>query len=193
MSLYQRLYSFRGFVFTEANDVVKACKEYNLTVFSTIQRNAYNLPFVSHIMNYLVEHVNASYYGYMNSDILFHPDVFKIIPVIHDKIQRSILPNNIGLISCVRDVKYRFSVKDFSSYKSLQKVFHRGKEGKMRNPFSIVSLGNVLLYRICSFIHHLSLSLTYHLLLSVELASIVFCSKFLSMMVDLILISHHMV
>lgn len=165
MNLYQQQYSFRGVVFTTSSRVIDACKKYNLTVITDMQRNEYGLPIVSYMFQRMVVSVDASYYGYMNSDILFPPDVFTILSVTYGKMKAGIVSKNVGLIGSVRDSSISFESKDFSSVKKLDHVFKIGERGRSRNTFCIVCYINHISYRISLSTHLPSNSLIFLLLL----------------------------
>lgn len=140
MSLYQQHYAFRGVVFTTSSAVISLCNKYNLIVITDIQRNKFHLPIVSYMIQRMVASVDAHYYGYMNSDILFPPDVFSILSVIQGKMDAGIIPKNIGLTATVHDNQFPFENKDFSSMKNLNRVFRIGSRGIKRNMYCMVWL-----------------------------------------------------
>lgn len=165
MNLYQQQYSFRGVVFTTSSRVIDACKKYNLTVITDMQRNEYGLPIVSYMFQRMVVSVDASYYGYMNSDILFPPDVFTILSVTYGKMKAGIVSKNVGLIGSVRDSSISFESKDFSSVKKLNRVFKVGTQGLLRDKRCIVCYIDHISYRISLSTHLPSNSLIFLLLL----------------------------
>lgn len=165
MNLYQQQYSFRGVVFTTSSKVINVCKKYNLTVITDIRRNEYGLPIVAYMFQRMVASVDASFYGYMNSDILFPPDVFTILSVTYGKIKAGIVSKNVGLIGTVRDTKFPFESKDFSSVTNLDRVFKIGARGRSRNTFCMVCYIDCISYRIYLSIHLPSTSLIFLLLL----------------------------
>lgn len=186
MHLYQQYYSFKGIVFTTSPIIIDYCNQHNLTVITTFERNQFNLPQVNSLFIEMVNRVNASFYGYMNSDILIHPNVFNLLPVIHTKIENGVLPTDVGLVSSVFESKTNYETNDFASCESLKSIFEKKKKkGHMRSIYAIVRIDSLsIILRMYSFIHHHFLSGIFLPLWLEECLLIVFCFKLLNMMMD---------
>lgn len=114
------------------------CRRYNITYSEDITKNEYGLPIVSHFFTVMKEKMKARFYGYMNSDILLHPNVLSILPVIDTKYQLGVLPPNFQLISRVLEIANRFSEYDFSTLRKVDILFTKYQYGLLRNPYSLV-------------------------------------------------------
>ena len=139
-NLYQKVYSFRGIVFTDTLDVEDFAKKQGLLVMKNVQVNKYGLPFVKNMIARMVTTVPALYYGYCNSDILINPTIFDVLPLIQSKVNNHILPGNFSLISRVKVVASTLPVSTFSSINDLRSVFHNISLSPHRNKYCIVFL-----------------------------------------------------
>ena len=79
LSLYQQQYSFRAIMFSTSPLLVSACILHNITTLSTIKTNKYNIPILSDMIQDCKQVYQATYYGYINSDILFTSHLFSIL------------------------------------------------------------------------------------------------------------------
>lgn len=140
MSLYQREYSFKGVVFTKSTKVTKVAKSFNLTVIPKVLRNHYRLPFIRSIFQEMKKRINSTYYGYINSDILLHPRVFELLPIINTKMKNQLLSNRTELISRVKMDNVHLYEDDFTSLNKVYQVFHKARGSELRSELSIVSL-----------------------------------------------------
>lgn len=138
MGLYQKEYSFRGVVFSKSPAIIHVADFYNLTVIKNVSCNTYGLPFFRSIFQQMRTKVNAQYYGYINSDILLHPRVFELLPIITTKMKNNLLSNRIELISRVKVTNVSLIERDFSSMNNLYNVFNRVRDGILRHEDSIV-------------------------------------------------------
>lgn len=140
MHLFQQHYSFKGVVFTTSPIIIDFCNQHNLSVITTFERNQFHLPQVNSLFIEMVNKVNASFYGYINSDILLHPVVFDLLPIIHTKIENGILPTDVGLVSSVFASTINYTNKVFTSCESYKTIFKKRKKGHMRSVYAIVRL-----------------------------------------------------
>ena len=138
MSLYQKKFSFRGLVFSPSPQMERLCNLLNIKVVKNISRNEYGVPFVRGMLETMKKLVHADYYGYMNSDILLHPNVLNILPIIDTKYQLGILPPNFQLISRVLEIANLFYEYDFSTLRKVDILFTKYRYGLLRNPYSLV-------------------------------------------------------
>ncbi len=87
MSILQQEYSFKGVVFTSSVNVTICAEALNLTVIAEVECNPYGLPFLASIVNTTKSLFNASFYGYMNSDILLNPLIIKEMTLVKEEIE----------------------------------------------------------------------------------------------------------
>ena len=140
MSLYQKEYSFKGVVFTKSAEVTKVAKSFNLSVIPRVLRNHYRLPYIRNIFQKMKKRINSRYYGYINSDILLHPRVFELLPIINTKMKNQLLSNRIELLSRVKMTNMHLTENDFTSLNKVYEVFEKANGSKLRSELSIVSL-----------------------------------------------------
>lgn len=86
MSILQQEYSFKGVVFTSSANVTICAESLNLTVIAEVESNPYGLPFLTSIINTSRYLFSASFYGYMNSDILLNPSIIKELTHVQEAI-----------------------------------------------------------------------------------------------------------
>lgn len=65
------------------------------------------------VVNDMVITMSVGFYGFINSDILLHPDFFNFLPVVHYKIERVML-QQISLMSSVLASNTIYTLKSFS-------------------------------------------------------------------------------
>ena len=87
MSILQQEYSFKGVVFTSSANVTICAESLNLTVITEVESNPYGLPFLTSIINTSRYLFSASFYGYMNSDILLNPSIIKELTLVQEEIK----------------------------------------------------------------------------------------------------------
>ena len=138
MSLYQKEYSFKGVVFTTSSEVTNVAQSYNLTVIPKVIRNHYGLPFIRDIFKKMKKRINSRYYGYINSDILLHPRVFELLPIINTKMKNHLLSNRIELISRVKMTNMHLTENDFTSLDKVFEAFNKVRASILRSELSIV-------------------------------------------------------
>ena len=80
--LFQQKYNFKGIFFTSNPKAIQKCKEYGIETVSEIWRNPYGIPFISGMFNRTYAMYNASYYGYINADILVSERIFDVLSFI---------------------------------------------------------------------------------------------------------------
>lgn len=87
--IWNRLLQFQGYPITTyvytSNEVVRQkALEAKCIPREVKHRNKYGLPLLSSIMQDLRSISNSSYIGYINSDILIHPDSFSLLKFMTD-------------------------------------------------------------------------------------------------------------
>ena len=91
MSILQRENSFKGVIIAASPNVTDYALSLNLTVITKVESNPYGLPFLNSIVNSSKSLFNASFYGYMNSDILLNPLIIKEMTLIKEAIDNGLL------------------------------------------------------------------------------------------------------
>ena len=81
LSLFQRLYRFRGIVYTNSPNLVGFAKRYHVLTISHYGTNPFRMPLVRDMFLRAKATFSASYYGYINSDILLSPNIMEAITV----------------------------------------------------------------------------------------------------------------
>lgn len=87
--IWNRMLQFQGYPITTyvytSNEVVRQkALEAKCIPREVKHRNKYGLPLLSSIMQDLRSISNSSYIGYINSDILIHPDSFSLLKFVTD-------------------------------------------------------------------------------------------------------------
>ena len=139
MSLYQQLYSFKGFVFSSSKSVKRYALKHNLTVISKFNRNEYGLPFFRNMIYVMKRRVKSLYYGYLNSDCLLNPRVFEVLPLMQYKINNGIIPSTVELVSRVKLVNVTIDERNVSSIKDILQIFYKSKKYQLIGQWSSVS------------------------------------------------------
>lgn len=153
MNLFQQEFSFKGIVFTTSHYLISFCESKNITVIQRISRNEFGLPFVKDMLIELKARYNASFYGYMNSDILLNPNVLLVLKDISDRINSKKYPNTIGIACTVKDVDYSFNSSDFDTMNSTKLLFTKNyTRSRMRGSASKVIINFNSIHRIYSYI-----------------------------------------
>lgn len=146
-------------VFTSSPEITQLARYYNLTIIKSVLRNSYGMPFIRSIFQIMKGKISAMFYGYINSDILIHPRVFELLPIISTKMKNGILPSRVELISRVKMTDIQILEKDFSSLDRVYNVFNKTRESELRSELSIVLfIIFSIIHRMFSFSHPLFLS-----------------------------------
>lgn len=98
MSILQREYSFKGVIIASSPNVTDYALALNLTVIKEVESNPYGLPFLNSIINSSKSLFNASFYGYMNSDILLNPLIIKEMTLVKEAIDNGLLVPPVTIV-----------------------------------------------------------------------------------------------
>lgn len=79
LSLFQREFRFKGIVFTNTPSLIAFAKRHKVNTISKYPVNRFHMPLIREM--FLLSHAtySASYYGYINSDILLSPNIFQAV------------------------------------------------------------------------------------------------------------------
>ena len=146
MSLYQNLYSFKGFVFSSSKSVEDYALQHNITVINRIKRNEYGLPYFRSLIFSMKKRAKSLYYGYLNSDCLLNPRVFEVLPLIQFKINNGIISNKAELVSRVKLMNVTIDDRNVSSIKDILNIFYKSKKDQLRGQWSSVRIDYSLYY-----------------------------------------------
>ena len=138
MSLYQREFDFKGVVFSNSPKIKDVAAAYNLTILPIVKRNKFKLPVFKELMGTLTQKFNASFYGYMNSDILMNPSVFTLLQKAQVVINNRLFPPIVELATRVKVVDSIFSVDHFKTLESCSTVFSNSYRGYLRSNLTAV-------------------------------------------------------
>lgn len=98
------------------------------------------MPFVRKMFERMKNLINAEYYGYMNSDILLHPDVFQMLSLIEAKRKNGLIPNNFALVCRVKNSNMTITERNITSLASVLQIMEKGKMEKYRSRNAMVSI-----------------------------------------------------
>lgn len=149
--LFQENFDFKAFVFTNTSDILKECASYGIETLPYVEHNPYGLPYIGSMFTNAYGATNASYYGYINADILVSEKIFELLSYVDS--QRSTLlqssfvkqpmERHMQVEICHNAYNYAtppfkpsFSLSDYS--KLLRDVAKAGKN--QRGPSSIVGV-----------------------------------------------------
>ncbi|KAK8797069.1 hypothetical protein WA158_004279 [Blastocystis sp. Blastoise] len=89
---------FYPIVFTTNERYTAICNEKGIKVESTIEENPYHLPYFKWFIDYVQSHYKSDFYGYTNSDILFHSKILNVLDTIKQKQTDKVLQKKILLV-----------------------------------------------------------------------------------------------
>ena len=70
LSFFQREFRFKGIVFTNTPSLIAFAKRYKVLTISKYPVNKFHMPLVREMFTLSQSTFSASYYGYINSDII---------------------------------------------------------------------------------------------------------------------------
>ena len=76
LSLYQSVFNMKAIVYTRSVPVIDYAMKCNLTVIREYPVNEFGVPLFRPLMEKQKELFQATFYGYINSDILIDPSLF---------------------------------------------------------------------------------------------------------------------
>ena len=138
LSLYQRLFNFKGVVFTNSFPIKSFSKQYHLTVLPITKRNKFNMPVFRDMMITMKTLFQSKFYGYLNSDILMNPRIFDLLPFVLKNIRYNVLRPFIELACRVKVVDFPFQLSDFQSKQSCDHIFELEQPGYLRSNLTAV-------------------------------------------------------
>lgn len=80
--LFQDNFNFKAFVFTNTSSILKECANYGIETLSYVERNPYGLPYIGSMFTIAYGAANATYYGYINADILVSEKIFELLSYV---------------------------------------------------------------------------------------------------------------
>lgn len=138
LSLFQKTFNFKGVVFTGSKPVMKYANDCSVTTLPIPKRNKFKMPIFKEMMLTLRSTYNATYYGYMNSDILMHPHIFELLDEVSQMQKHRMLHHYVQLGARVRAVDSAFAPKDFSNIETCMTTFGLPRPGYWRSNMTAV-------------------------------------------------------
>ena len=83
LSLFSSTLSLISIIFTDNNEIISLCQNYNIITLPIPNVNKYNIPIFKDLMITARQYVNASQYMYINADILCTPEVIFTARSLH--------------------------------------------------------------------------------------------------------------
>lgn len=139
-SLFQKVYSFKGVVFSNSTDIKEFGRQHNISVISDVAHNAYNMPYVNEMLLSVYRSYNASFYGFLNSDVLMNPRVFSLLSEVSNQLSSGAFPSATLLASRVRNTISPFKPRLFDDINSFQKKMDSCPKCRLRSIHSSVGL-----------------------------------------------------
>lgn len=137
-SLYQRYFSCKGIVFTNSKAVMDFASALNVTTINNMTRNEYGLPVVRSFFEISLNRFKASFYGYLNSDVVLNPRVFSLLPTIKEMIKNGTLSPLLELGSRVRMTNGFLKSGHFANITKFKKAVNSRHTSFIRNGYSAV-------------------------------------------------------
>ena len=109
---------------------------------SEFKVNKFGLPILKTMFETVTHKYTYDYLGYLNSDILIHPDIFSVLDTVSNAVKDGIFPPSFILASRVANVNVRRSMSVFCQFKrSCRIMFAKLKKySKIRTPTSAVRI-----------------------------------------------------
>lgn len=137
-SLFRKVYSFKGVVFSNSTSIKEFGRQYNVSVITDVPHNEYGLPFVNEMLLSIYRSYNASFYGFVNSDVLMNPRVFSLLSEVSKLVSRGTFPTATALGSRVRIITSHIQPELFDDIESFQRKMDSCPKCTLRGIYSSV-------------------------------------------------------
>lgn len=137
-SLFQKVYSFKGVVFSNSTSIKEFGRQHNVSVITGIPHNEYGLPFVNEMFISVYRSYNASFYGFVNSDVLMNPRVFSLLSEVSQLVSNGTFPSATALASRVRVITSPIQPELLDDIERFQKKMDSCPKCKLRGIYSSV-------------------------------------------------------
>ena len=97
LSLFQRELRFKGIVFTNTPSLIAFAKRHRVLTISKYPVNKYHMPLIREMFRLSESTFSASYYGYINSDILVSPNIMHAVAIAAYNTQLGLLDSYVGV------------------------------------------------------------------------------------------------
>lgn len=123
MDYYTRNYYCHFILFSNSSSVIDLFSNSSHTVISSYSRNPYGLPIVSSLLIRALNQFKARYYGYLNADILLHPDLFAVLSYLHNQSRLGLLSEEHELVGRVYNARMSLLPDRFSNQTQMLSVY----------------------------------------------------------------------
>ncbi|KAM7456726.1 hypothetical protein BLSTO_02519 [Blastocystis sp. subtype 1] len=124
----QQQYSFKGVLFTNSPSLIRYATSLNVDVITSYKTNPYHLPLVNTLLLTISQRYSASYYGYMNSDILLNPKVFAGLDIITQAVKEQQIPSPVEVASRVVEMPVASLSTQFAKSLDFAPILRRYKK-----------------------------------------------------------------
>ena len=138
LSLYQRYFSCKCIVFTNSKAVKDFASAHKVITMNNAARNEYGLPIVRSFFEIALNKFNASFYGYLNSDVVLNPRIFSLLPTVKGLIKKGTLSPRLELGSRVRMTNGFLKSGHFANIVKFRKAVNSRHRSIIRNAYSAV-------------------------------------------------------
>lgn len=97
LSFFQREFRFKCIVFTNTPSLIAFAKRYKVLTISKYPVNKFHMPLVREMFTLSQSTFSASYYGYINSDILLSPNIIHAVALAAYNTQLGLLNPYVGV------------------------------------------------------------------------------------------------
>ena len=111
-------------LFSSNRDIKQQFNTSHCMVVSDYARNPYGIPIINSMFSIAHRLVNAKYYGYVNSDILLQPSLFRVLSFLDSRVRSGILYATHELAGRVIEVEYESFPPSFANLTEYEDFFH---------------------------------------------------------------------
>lgn len=137
-SLYQRYFSCKGVVFTDSKPVMEFASAHKVATINNATRNKFGLPIIRSFFEMALDTYNASFYGYLNSDVVLNPRIFSLLHNVTKWIKQGTLSPYLELGSRVRMTTSFLKPRSFINMATFGKAMNARHRTVIRNDYSAV-------------------------------------------------------
>ena len=111
-------------LFSSNREIKQQFNTSHCMVVSDYARNPYGIPIINSMFSIAHRLVNAKYYGYVNSDILLQPSLFRVLSFLDSRVRSGILYATHELAGRVIEVEYESFPPSFANLTEYEDFFH---------------------------------------------------------------------
>lgn len=139
MDLFSRYFRVRFVIFSGNENIKKQFNGSNCLVEGDFARNTYGIPIINSLFSTAHHLFYAKYYGYVNSDILLHPHLFRVLSYLNRYTRSESLYSAHELAGRVVPVEYESFPRSFCNLTVYEEFFRTATQKRsLRGKYSAV-------------------------------------------------------